>query len=428
MQVSYLKSDINRFAFLLSVLLFRLVLDFSYTFFISELFLYDGFGYEFDSVNYSISWVVYLSSMLMLSDRIEKVSHYFFATAVLSVIAPLTSMYGLDASRPLFPVLISVGALLWVYIFSRLSFISFKGLPAVKSGRGLAITISAGFVVFLLFWFFLSGAKPNLDISKVYEYRQANADLAAQGILAYTNNWTFQIFSVYLICFSLYAKRYFWFFILLAAQVCFYAFASHKSILFLPVLVVSVWVYFRNSNSLLMLPLAFISIILVAVFANVVFDDLWLTSLLSRRVFFMPASLSFIYFDFFSTNAHTYWSNSILSGLIVYPYGDVAIPYVIGEYLGAPEMGANNGFVSSGYAHAGVLGVFSYATIVGVLLRLVDDLSSGYMPVWMAVAISIVPLRSLLISSDLFTVMLTHGFAVAVFLMYLSRKREVVSM
>lgn len=427
MRAGYLKLDVNKISFLFFVLLFRVVLDFVYTFFVSDLFAYEGYGFELNPQNYLVSWVIYLLSMVMLSDRIERISHYFFATAVLSVIAPLTSMYGLDTARPLFPVLISIGALFWAYLLSRLRIISFKGLPAVRSGRVLAISISIAFVLFLLFWFFVSGAKPNLNFSKVYEYRQDNAELAARGVLAYTNNWTFQIFSIYLMCFSLYYKKYLWFFVLLAVQVYFFAFAAHKSILFLPILVLSVWVYFRRSNSLLMLPIAFVVLVLLAMLANVVFDDLWLTSLLARRVFFMPASLSFTYFEFFSANAHTYWANSILSGVFVYPYGDVNIPYVIGEYLGTPEMGANNGFVSSGYAHAGVLGVFSYATIVGVLLRLVDDVSSGCMPTWVAVAISVVPLRSLLISSDLFTVMLTHGFIVAIFLMYLSRKRQIIS-
>ena len=426
MQTGYFKLDVNRASFFLSILLFRVVLDFSYAHYVAELFSYDGFGYDFQIVNYIVSWVLYLLSLVMASDRILKVSHYFFATAILSIIAPLTSMYGLDSGRPMLPVIVSISALFWVYLLSRLSIISFKGLPPVRFGRSIAVSISIVFVLFLIVWFFVSGAKANLNISEVYEFRQVNADVAAQGIFAYTNNWTFQIFSVYLMCMALYARRYLVFLILCGAQVYFFAFASHKSILFLPVLVFSVWFYFRHSNSLLMLPLAFIALLVIAIAANFFLDDLWMISMVARRVFFVPANLCFTYFEFFADHAHAYWANSILSAFLAYPYGDVGIPYVIGDYLGKPEMGANNGFISSGYAHAGVWGVLFYATILGVLLRLVNDISSGFMPVWLAVAISIVPLRSLLISSDLFTVMLTHGFAVAVCLMFLSRKRALV--
>lgn len=413
----------NKFGFFVSVILFRGLLDFSYANYVSELFSYDGFFYEFNGWQYVLSWMLFLISLTMVSDRVLKVSHYFFATAILSVIAPLTSLYGLDSERPLLPVVVSIIALFWVYFLSRLAVISFKGLPPVRHGRQLAVSLSICFVLFLVVWFYASGARPNLDIAEVYDFRQANADLAAQGVFAYTNNWTYQIFSVYLMCMALYARRFWVFLLLFGVQVYFFAFAAHKTILFLPVLVLSVWLYFRRSDSLLMLPLVFIGFLLIAMVANAFWGDVWLISMVARRVFFVPADLAFTYFDFFSQHAHVYWSNSILSAFSTYPYGDVGIPYVIGDFLGKPEMGANNGFVSSGYAHAGVLGVFVYATILGVLLRLLNDISSGFMPVWLAVAISIVPLRNLLISSDLFTVMLTHGFAVAICLMYLSRKR-----
>lgn len=427
MLIDCLRANMNKAAFIFFVLLFRAILDCSYSFFVSDFFSYDGYGFDFSISNYLISWGGYLVSIKILSDRLRKVSHYFFLTSVLSVIAPLTSIYGLDSSRPLFPVFITISSLLWIYFLSRLGLISFNRLPIVKSGRSIAVGISILFVVFLVFWFFVSGAKPNLDLSRVYEFRQANAELAAKGVLAYTNNWTFQIFSIYLICFSLYARKYSLCVIMLFVQVYFFAISAHKTILFLPVLVFGVWLYFRKSNSLLFVPIVFSAIILMSMISYYAFDDLWMTSLLSRRVFFMPASLCFTYFEFFSEHAYVYWSNSIFSGLLEYPYGDLGIPYVIGGYLGYPEMGANNGFVSSGFAHGGVGGVFFYATIIGLMLRLINHISSGYMPVWVAVAISVVPLRSLLISSDLFTVMLTHGFAVAVFLMYLSRKRATFS-
>lgn len=423
MQASGITVSANKVGFILLVLFFRVVLDCSYAFFVSDIFAYDGYGFEFDLSSYVLSWGIYVISIGMLSDRLKNVGHYFYVTAVLSVVAPLSTICGLDASRPFFPLIVTVLALYWVFFLSNTPLVSFRRLPVVKQGRSFAIVISILFVVFLVFWFSISGAKVNFDLSKVYEYREANAELAAQGILAYTNNWTFQVFSIYLICFALYFRRYLIFCMLVIVQGFFFGVSAHKSVLFLPLLVVSVWFYFRRSDSLLIIPAAFVFLILLSMFTFLVFDDLWLTSLLSRRVFFMPASLSFAYFEFFSTNAHAYWANSVMSGFFVYPYGDVGIPYVIGDYLGYPQMGANNGFVSSGFAHAGTFGVFFYATLIGLLLRVINDISQGLMPVWVAVAISVVPLRSLLISSDLFTVMLTHGFAVAICLIYLSRQR-----
>lgn len=423
MRAGSLFLDVNKASFFLSVFLFRAMLDFSYIHYVSELFSYDGFSYDFSLINYILSWFLYCLSLIMVSDRVVRVSHFFFGAAALSVVAPLTSMYGLDSDRSVMPVIITIAALFWVYLLTRLVFISFKRLPLVKNGRSMAVCASLAFVVFLMVWFLMSGAKPNLDIAKVYEFRRSNADAAATGILAYTNNWTYQIFTVYLMCMALYVRRYLVFLVLVGVQVYFFSYASHKSILFFPVLVAAVWFYFKRSNSLLMMPLALNGLLLVAMLVNYLFDDVWAISMLARRVLFVPAHLCFAYFSYFSEHSNIYWSNSVLSSIFIYPYGDVGLPYVIGEFLGKAGMAANNGFISSGYAHAGIFGVFLYATILGVALRLLNDISYGCMPVWLAVAISIVPLRSLLISSDLFTVMLTHGFLVAIILMYLSRKR-----
>jgi len=419
-----MKVSSNKLMFFVGLMVFRLIIDLSYVLVISHIFDYEGFSLNFEFGQYLTSWVIYSFSFGMASDRVIKVGHYFFAMALLSVVCPLTSIYGLDAARPLLPVLVTVLSLYLVYFISQLTIFSLRGLPCVAYGKDLAIGMSLVFVVFLIGWFLASGARPNVDFSEVYKFREENSSLVGGGLLAYTNNWTFQVFSIYLISYALYYKRYFYVAALLLIQLYFFSIASHKSILFLPLLVFGSWMYFRYSNSLLVLPIAFCLIIVVSIMSFYLFDDVWLSSLLSRRVFFVPANLCFVYFDFFSHNSQVYWSNSVLSALSAYPYGDLGVPYVIGDYLGRAGMGANNGYVSSGYAHAGLAGVLFYSVLIGLIIRLINDMTVYNMPIWVAVAISVVPLRNILLSSDLFTVMLTHGFGVAMILIYLSRERS----
>lgn len=356
MRTATLRLNLNSLFFFVAMVFFRCVLDFSYSFVVAENFSSEGFHKSFEIESYIASWAIYLSSLFFVRARAERVSHYFFVISSLSIIAPLTSIYGLDSDRPVFPVLISILAVFVVYIFSRIRIFNFKLLPVVVGGRKLAIGISFSFVAFLMLWYFYSGAKPNLNMNEVYEYRVVNSEISGGGLFEYTNSWTFQIFSIYLICFSLFYKRYIYFFALLAVQIYFFSIASHKSILFYPLLVAGVWFYFRKSNSLLVLPLVFSLVLAVSIASYFFYYDIWLTSLLSRRVFFVPANLCFVYFDFFSSHPLVYWSNSILSPFITYEYGEVSLPRVIGEYLGKKDMAANNGFVSSGFAHAGLWG------------------------------------------------------------------------
>ena len=146
-------------------------------------------------------------------------------------------------------------------------------------------------------------------------------------------------------------------------------------------------------------------------------------SMFIRRVFFVPAQLSFDYFEFFNKNELVLWSNSILSNVKNYPY-QLSIPKLIGEYNGSGSS-ANNGFISSGFSHWGYYGVIFYSLLFGLILRILDYASYYGLPIWFVLAMTITPLRDALISSDLFTTLLTHGLLVALFLLLLSIEKKV---
>jgi len=418
-----IKLDKSKFVFYTATIVFRVLLDISYFIVVSEVYKYQGFQLNFTSINYFLSWLIFLASFGFVKVRLTKVSDYFFVTALLSVVAPLTTIYGFDVERSLMPVLSVVASVYLIYLITRVKLISFRKIPTVFNGQRIALAISLLFVLFLLGWYYTSGVQFNLDLGKVYEFRRENAALAAGGILSYTNNWTYQIFNIFLMAFALLYRRYFLFGLLFLFQVYFFSASAHKSVLFLPILLFGIWYYFKKNNSLAILPIAFSLVILASLATYFVFDDLWVSSLFSRRVFFVPANLTFIYFEFFAGNPKIFWSNSVLSSFISYPY-DISLAHVVGRYLGDDELGANNGFISSGYAHAGIFGIFIYTLIIGIILRFLNDITSRRLPVWLGVALTVVPLRALLISSDLFTVMLTHGFIVAIVLIYLARSRN----
>jgi len=405
------------------VVLFRLLLDISYITFVNPIYEYSGFTYNFSLSGYFLSWMLFLISFEFLKTRLTKVSEYFFITAVLAVFAPLTSLYGLDSTKDVSVVCIVLIALFIVYYITRIKLVSFKKIPCVKGGLNIVIVICSVFVIFLLGWYFISGARFNLNLLKVYEFRANNAVLSGGGILNYTNNWTLKVFNVTLFSIALMYRRYFLCISIFLVQICFYAFSAHKSILFLPFLIFGIWYYFRKTNSLLVVPLMFCGVIITTLLSYHLFGDTLIASLFSRRVFFVPANLTFVYFDFFSLNPFVFWSNSIFSSFINYPY-DLSLAHVVGRFLGKPAMWANNGFIASGYAHAGLFGVFIYAVTIGFVLRFINDVTYKLLPVWFAVALSIIPLRSLLISSDLFTVMLTHGFIVVLIIIFFARSKK----
>lgn len=400
--------------------LFRLLLDFAYAYFVSVNFDYQGYLLDFNALAYVVSWALYLSVSFIVSNKFTKVSDYFFVIAVLSFMAPLTSYFGLS-DKPVFPVFVSVMSIFVVYFVANFRYVATPKIPRFVHGKGFAVALSTFGVGYLLIWYFLSGAATNINfnLAKVYEFRSENSQLTDVGLLAYLNSWVYQVFTIFLIAYCLWRNKLWLAFFVIAVQVFFFSVSAHKSILFYPFMIFGLWLYFRKHSSMLVVPVLFSIVVLAALCTYFIWGEIFFGSLFIRRVFFVPSWLTYGYFDFFSNNEKLYWSNSILSSFLSYPYQE-RVTVLVGQHLGSGGSG-NNGFISSGYAHAGVLGVLFYSAVLGYFLKFLDTMAAGAVPLWLALSITIIPLRSALLSSDLFTVFLTHGLLVATVLLILMR-------
>lgn len=417
-----IKNDRTYYYFLMVFLLlfFRFLLDISYIVFVSPYFQYMGFDYDLNKYNYIISWVFTLISILLVKEEINKPSDYFFMTAVIAVLIPLTSFFGL-ANKELLPALISIVSVFFIYVILRTNLVKPFYFKKFANGQMAAFSLSIIFIFILIFWYVVSGAINyiNFDFTKVYEYRSKSADLAAIGPMAYVNGWVYNVFIVYYLSYCLLNKKYNLFFLGFLIQIFFYGVSGHKSVFFTPIIVLGIWWYFKRYNSLLFMIVFFNILIVVSLFflylGNIEFPSMFI-----RRLFFVPAKLFYDYIDFFSQNPKVYWSNSILSFFFDYPYND-KFSIIIGE---ANESGsnANNGYLSSGFANWGYWGIFLYSIIISFILKNIDFYAKHGLPLWFVLALVIVPLRAFLVSSDLFTTILTHGLLVAMFLLILSRK------
>ena len=401
------------------VLFFRLMLDVSYIGFVSIVFVSSGFDINPSLSGYLISWLLTVGSLPILSNKLCRVSDYLFLLSVSTLILPLASLYGLSG-RELFPLAVTFLSIVLIKCIVHFVPVVAIRLP-VKNGVRHATFLSLFMVCLLIVWYIISGATDyfNLSPAKVYEYREASAKVANVGMMAYVNSWVYQIFSMFAFSVFLYRKKYFFAFFVFVVQVFFYGVSAHKSVLLYPFMILSVWAYLRKSRDLSFVILLFCLIVIAGVTSWYLFDDVWIGSLFIRRVFYVPALLTYDYFNFFQDNERIFWSNSILSDFSDYPH-DLGLAYLIGDYNGSGAS-ANNGLISSGYAHAGLFGVVIYSIVFGLLIKIID-ITSKSMPIWFALCLVIIPYRNALISSDLLTVLLTHGLLLACFLLLLSSR------
>ena len=138
-------------------------------------------------------------------------------------------------------------------------------------------------------------------------------------------------------------------------------------------------------------------------------------STFQRRALILPVWLNDVYVTYFS-DTKLYWAYSRLSlGLVEQILPDEPA-YTIGHYLSGREMHANTGFIGSGYMNAGVVGVSIYAIVIGLCCRIVDVFAQIRGTKLLSTLICLPGFISAVTSSELPTVLFSHGWAAAILL------------
>lgn len=193
-----------------------------------------------------------------------------------------------------------------------------------------------------------------------------------------------------------------------------YTSTGMKAYLLMPILVVAVLliVEWRPPSSIVPIGLVFLAgtILLLGNTSGGEF----LMSLGLRRALFVPAQLTSVYLEFFAVNPFIRLSDSVLRGVLTYPYA-VSVPHLIGGAIGQPDMGANNGLISDGFANFGLVGGLVWAALLGILIRLLraaTRLREHRPEAWAVV----VTWPVVLLSSAFVTSLLTHGLLLGLLL------------
>lgn len=412
----------NNILFFILAVLYKFMLEYAYSSIVTVRFAYDGYFTNFELSRYLISWLFFFFGFGLVRNKVKDVTDFFFITAFVHVLVPMDVLIGMDSKISIFPLIICNLTILALRLitFPNYNFGTYK-LKNLRKGKEIATTLSVCFVIFLVFWYSYANVNLNLNLDKVYDFRNENKEIAASGgIIKYIVSWTYQVFNIFLIIIFIQKRKWFYLVVALTIQVYFFAASAHKSVLFYPILVIFARVYFVRFKNLNLYFILNLFVIAIPILTYQIFNDIFTSSYILRRVTFLPAKLTYTYFDFFEQNSKIYWSNSFLSNFIDYPYNEV-YKEIIAANLGYLESSANNGFISTGYANAGLLGIIFYILILGGTLILIKNLSKE-IPIWISIALTIIPFRSLLISSDLLTVFLTHGFIFVIIFLFMIRK------
>ncbi|WHX26170.1 O-antigen polymerase [Virgibacillus halodenitrificans] len=335
----------------------------------------------------------------------------------LSIIIPMLTLYAYQNA----PTEFVLGILLnfnFIMIF-LISLPKFKFLILDKSII-LLVKVSIVCIYFYVYLFLIfSGGltRFNLNLAEVYEVRELYL-LTTAPMLNYFISWIANVFNMTLLVWGMYKRKKSFIIWAILLQILIFGMTNFKTFLFAPVLVVFVYLWIKKKNILLYSSL---SVLMVMLFVYIVFlvteTQQW-ASMLIRRQFFTPSNIHMLYYDFFSqtSNPLIYLSNSILEGIIEYPY-DLSVTRLISQEYWGNFFGANVGFFADAYSNFGFIGMFIFSVVLALILKLIDSFTI-YLPENLVASIIVLPSFSL-INSAFFTTLLTHGFIVAILMLFI---------
>lgn len=417
-------SNLKAFGYYLASFSFVVALAFGYILFVAQYFEYAGFVYAFSLPKTVFALSLIALFLRLMPKHLEKPSDFYINLILFISIVPISLLYCLAGQEASTFYAIAVGFAVILAVCSR-----FPVFIVPKPTRASFSRINL-IVVFLVLGIYaaqvlLAGRLAfNFSLLNVYDYRDQSGELINLGILSYLNVWTAKVFIPLLVAISIWLRKYKATVLLCLLSVLVFGISQHKSVLFYPYVVIAFMAVFRNRKGLWLFPFCLSVFCFLLLLGPGLADDIFIPSMFIRRLFFVPAYLTYKYHEFFSDNQFVYWSSSFLKPFIVYPY-DLSTGEIIGQYLGSMA-NANNNFFATGFMHAGYAGLYIYCVVVGLILKLIDSLSINKLPAIFSVAVTIVPMFTLVTSSDLTTALSTHGLGLALIFLYLFRSSSIV--
>ena len=413
-----------RLGFVLSGVLFKLSLDTAYAFYLSKAFavhFLTPFQLEFSALRYAESFLWLIPILMLVPFSSRTLSGLMFFSALVFLYIPLTTMFGLDTDRTRETIMLTGLAILVSYLVITVKLRPIR-LPIAKNGRFILT-----FLCFSSAFYFLaisagSGLlfRMNFNLDLIYTFRSENARLLDAGLLAYLNLWTQKVFVPLLLAIGLQKRSVFLIAFSLLMFLVFFGVTQHRMHLFTPALVVLAWYLYQKGFSF-GVGLFYISLaILLTTLLIVLFDLKEAGAIILRRAFFVGASVTDSWIDYFSVRPKVFFADNLLAGVVSNQYSGQILPYLLGDYKRADmEIAFNAGLVASGFAQLGVTGVALYALILGLFVRLNNAFIRTGVPAFIPSAIFFLPFRIAWADSDLLTALLSHGIIVGTFAIWL---------
>lgn len=405
--------------FYFSFFSYKLLCEYIYSEYCSPVFSYMGL---ITNINYSslIFTNIMFLGMLLVSPKDFKVPSTFLCNILLAfTFCPILSICW-QANLPIeYSIYVSI---CYFLIACVLRFVKRPSSPPkfvinVKIELLLAGIVIVFFILFTIVFGFADLRA--LDFYNIYEVR---AERNYPGIWAYLVEWTAASILPCALVFCLYYKRYNLVLILLCLRMYLYLYTGSKSTLLSIGIILLFYIIGRNKFFPEKLLLIMSSAFVFSTYIYEVFDQLILLALFPTRFIYIPALLSYRHYMFFSENPKLLFVETLIGEFI-----NIFVPYesylhqksttFIADWYGFAGDNQNTGFLGDAYDNGGLLLMIIYAVALGLILKMVDSISSKET---IKIFVGILGYTMIILNDgSLLTTLLTWGLALSIFFLYL---------
>ncbi|OAK67634.1 hypothetical protein [Lederbergia galactosidilytica] len=422
--------------FIIEILLLRILLEIIFNLRIEEYLSYD-FSFTSNTLKMVESYflLISMSIILSISNKKSDISNVLVNLLYIVHYIPSLVLYGqMDLSREF----IYLTSLYWLILLITLNLFSFRRIKisekiynTKKLFYGVIILWSVMVPIICIKYFDLSFNTEllNLFSKDIYETREVNsATYDSLGVFNSVLRWgAFVVFPLMFIYFYSINKKKLCLIPLALQLLLFFTMPFKSWLLIIPLAYVLYLVYnpgkFLNNVIKLINIFLFGSIILYKYISSAIGE--YLILLLVRRVFFVPAFLSNLYYEFFSEREPYLIQASVLK--VLFPNGyDASPPILISRFFYGREFSANTGLFGDAYAIFKILGVILFPILLALLFKLMDQLT---VDIDKRAIIGVVLAQTLvLINSSIIAVLIGHGFLFMLFMLAIMPKNDQIKL
>jgi len=401
---------------LLSLIIFKLVLDFVYIVFVNKLYAYSNFTINFNLTKYIISFIWLFVIYIFLPKDNSKTSSIIILLHFMIMVVPMLTIYAMKDESTVYLNMVTSCLILECIIIRLIPEIK---ITKTKQGKYIFYFLIFTITVFVYSSMIYANGLPSLRALNVLNVYEVRGGVKYPFLMNYLVAWQAKAINPIMIATSYKYKNNKTMISFIGLQLLLYLITGNRSFLFIPIAILIVMYIFKYRYILNLITYAASAGCLGTYLIYVFSKSLTLPSLFVRRFLFVPAQIKYFYYDFISKNTFLYFSEGILGKIIKseYPYDMNFVNLISDVYFNKPNSAANTGYFGSGYANLGFKGMLIYTVILSAILILIDSIGKKS-DKSMITGITLFSLLTLN-DSDLLTTLLTGGLLFLIMLLYL---------